>query len=256
MDRPPSPDYFAGLPDFDTGALNQLSPLKPRPDTHLNRNSVSQTPSIELIRDGSGMQNSARENLAMAPDQNEFVIPSQDHTTGSSPHRFIAYHPASQQSLNSDGINYIGDRASINSQPVLFVDNETDIPPPRRGRPPGPNKPRLEPKNPIGRPVTTHKPYAGPRTHWTGPSGENVVLQTDPSGPLRQRSLTEWGTQKSSTAPGPTDSTVVPTTVSPTSSTARVEYVVPQEDPNRPIVVDDDLDHDLLGLIGGGQGSE
>jgi hypothetical protein len=58
MDRPPSPDYFAGLPDFDTGALNQLSPLNPRPDTHLNRNSVSQTPSIELIRDGSGMQNS------------------------------------------------------------------------------------------------------------------------------------------------------------------------------------------------------
>ncbi|KAJ7744414.1 hypothetical protein B0H16DRAFT_1422543 [Mycena metata] len=77
---------------------------------------------------------------------------------------------------------------------------------------------------------------------------------------MRQRQLTEWGPSNDSMASTPIFTNARPTltpVVTPDSSTARVEYVIPQEDPQRPIDVDDeDVQDPFSGSIGSGQGLE
>ncbi|KAJ7700207.1 hypothetical protein B0H16DRAFT_1835274 [Mycena metata] len=202
---PGSPDLFAGLPDFDDQALNQISPLRSRMEPSIYR---SQSPITGIT--GRGTQNSA----------------------------------------------------SAQYMPGINEDSEAgDVPKPRRGRPPQSNRPEKpnEPRKQRGRPTTSFQPYAGESTHWTGPSGSNVVLQTPTSGPMRQRQLTEWGPSNDSMASTPIFTNARPTltpVVTPDFSTARAEYVIPQEDPQRPIDVDDEDVQDPFGSIGSGQGLE
>jgi hypothetical protein len=96
------------------------------------------------------------------------------------------------------------------------------------------------------------------QVHHTGSSGANVSLQTDHSGPLHQRRLGEWGTAPASTSE---ISVVSSSLTSGTPALAapagpRVDYVIPEPDPNQ-IIDYDDLDlEDPLALMGDGQGQD
>ncbi|KAJ7729455.1 hypothetical protein B0H16DRAFT_1775887 [Mycena metata] len=249
---PGSPDLFAGLPDFDDQALNQISPLRSR--TVAESSIYSQSP-IRITGIG-GTQNSNYHNLHTASVQ--YMPGVIGHSEGGE-----QQGPANQQ---RQSFTFVDSETGKN---ILCNHNNIDIllnvPKPRRGRPPQSNKPEKsnEPRKQRGRPTTSFQPYAGESTHWTGPSGSNVVLQTATSGPMRQRQLTEWGPSNDSMASPPLQQPMftnarpaLTPVVTSDSSTARVEYVIPQEDPQRPIDVDDEDVQDPFGSIGRGQGLE
>ncbi|KAJ6595986.1 hypothetical protein B0H10DRAFT_1960308 [Mycena sp. CBHHK59/15] len=93
----------------------------------------------------------------------------------------------------------MGEAAHVDLQPITFVDNQTEVPVPRRGRPPNPENRQKSvtenSKRPVGRPQDTskHRPYSGPPGDYPKiTSTEAFHLQTGTSGPQRQRKLTEW----------------------------------------------------------------
>ncbi|KAJ7113768.1 hypothetical protein C8R44DRAFT_740667 [Mycena epipterygia] len=279
---PDSPDYFAEFEGF--GALEELMSHAP----------PSPGPSRPAPIDESELQNSNNKDVTIYEQSLVGSTSSQDSIHNKFP--FVPY--------------------------VSAASDNTEIPPAERGRPrkkipDNATKTHME-KKPVGRPrdPSKHQPYTGPSRVWT-PSGANVTLQTDPSGPVRQRFLSEWapsappvpvlalgqpaapstvpdlvptgpnlaatGPNQASTSPVPvlalgqpaapsTAPDLVPTgpNLAPTdpnlASTGpdlvpppgpRIDYVVPDADPNRRIDLSDDMDFsDPLEHMGQGQGQE
>ncbi|KAJ7830119.1 hypothetical protein B0H13DRAFT_1916057 [Mycena leptocephala] len=131
-----------------------------------------------------------------------------------------------QGQSNSDELEYFGPAIS---SPITFVDGTSEPAPARRGRPPNPEglkQPLTTQKRSVGRPLdpTRHRPYSGTRTSTTGT--------------IHQRILKEFGlghpaiVSTAGHVAAPSD----PIVALPTGP--RIEYVIPDADPNQVIDLD------------------
>jgi hypothetical protein len=99
------------------------------------------------------------------------------------------------------------------------------------------------------------------------PVDPRPLLLTDKTGPVHQRSLSEWGLAGNSESPitctTPQPATPIRTTPNPgatsvraSSKKSRDQCIIPDNDPNRPISEGDGEDEGHFDLMGDGEGDE
>ncbi|KAJ7754059.1 hypothetical protein B0H16DRAFT_1833181 [Mycena metata] len=253
--NPSSPDYFAEVEDFDDAILLDMSPLK------------LTGPVSAPVSPSPGPRNMLPPDVITEPSAGENGENNQDlpgnediGAQGFIPSRSNQFVPYIHTATSIHQFVHDSNQSQSNSASVIFVDDNTEIQAARGGRPPNPETVRRNAteKRSVGRPrdSTKFQAYAGPQTFWTGPSGSNVTLKTDRGGPMRQRTLAEWGpAQAPLQIPDSVPTIEVP--ILNLSTPPRVEYIIPDADPNRTIDVDDDIDlSDPSERMGEGQGQE
>ncbi|KAJ6559567.1 hypothetical protein B0H19DRAFT_1145456, partial [Mycena capillaripes] len=235
---PGSPDYFEGLNSPASELYKSPSQVTQPPSAPASPSPYR--PLIGLIRTQSEISS-----------QGEILgLPSDSHLETPQTHQFVTYHsPISNSSSNS-----------ANTFAITFVDNETETLQSRRGRPPNPEKQKKpeQSNRSVGRPAdpTRHRPYDGPRGLIDAPSTVpriQVSLQTSATGPIRQGVLSDWGLLPSTDASAQKP---VPALVLAPPTGPRIEYVIPEADPNQRLEPDDADIEDPFQLMGEGQGIE